>query len=48
MRANQNFLRKLGLCPKIDSTYLSSNSIEDRIAIVKLLVLGIGLGIESQ
>jgi hypothetical protein len=48
MGVNQNSLRELDLCPKIDTTRISSNSIQDRIAIVKLLVLKTGLDTESQ
>jgi hypothetical protein len=48
MRVNQNSSRKLDVCPKIDTTLLSSDSIQDHIAIVNLLVLRIGLVTESQ
>jgi hypothetical protein len=48
MGANQNCSRELDLCPKINSARLSYNSIQDHIAIVKLLVLGTGLGTKSQ
>jgi hypothetical protein len=48
MRVNQNSLRKLDVCLKIDPTHLSSNSIQDHITIIKLLVIEIGLDTESQ
>jgi hypothetical protein len=48
MRVNQNSSRVLILCPKIDPTHLSSNSIQDHIAIFKLLVLGTELATESH
>jgi hypothetical protein len=44
MGANQNSSRELSICSKIDPTHISSNSIQDHIAIVKPLVLGTGLG----
>jgi hypothetical protein len=48
MRANQNFSRELDLCPKIDPTLLSSNSVKT-VVIDKLLALETGLGnLESQ
>jgi hypothetical protein len=48
MRVNQNSSRKLNVCPKIDPTLLSSDSIQDHITIVNLLVLRVGLVTESQ
>jgi hypothetical protein len=47
MGANQNSMRELGLYPEIDPTRFSSNSIQDQISIIKLLVLGTGLSTET-
>jgi hypothetical protein len=49
MGVNQDSSTELGLCPKLDSTLLSSSSGQCHIALEKLLVIRTGLSnLESQ